>query len=647
MRERLAWLAGQLSSAASRRSGSAAFADTALADAVLSALKADYADCDAPSDDPGDRAAALAQLFGLDALELQLLLVATAADLDANIGLAFGLLGGDPSSSRPTVALALELCGVPTASADGLSRLGPAAPLRSQGLIEVGGDATWLRRTLRAADRVVAHLAGDDTPDPTVAAMQVDAEPFDAPEARLVARALAADAGLVWIRAPLGTAGVAVAAQAYAELGLRCLVVDLRRHAPAETVVDAVRAATREAALTARGLVVSGAEVLASGQAFDVLARCSVPVVAVGTHPWQPAAMRAAPLTVDAPTLAPADRARIWRAALGELTGDEGRAELLSLRLTPEEIAATARYARLLSAARDEPMSIALVRDAARALANTWGPGSGRTAARSHAAVAGFADLVLPEHVVAELHRLVAWAAYRDQVLARGPVHGKGGKGSGITALFTGGPGTGKTLAAHVVAEELNLELFQVDLSAVVDKYIGETEKNLERIFHEAESRSVVLFFDEADALFGSRSEVRDARDRYANQEVSYLLQRMEHFDGITVLATNLRGNLDAAFSRRMQFIVHFPDPDEPTRHLLWKQHLDQAGGTDEADPVDIARLSHSVELTGGDIRNIVLAAAYDATSAGELLGMRHVQAATAREYRKLGRRLPDDGAAG
>ncbi len=647
MRERLAWLAGQLSSAASRRSGSAAFADTALADAVLSALKADYADCDAPSDDPGDRAAALAQLFGLDALELQLLLVATAADLDANIGLAFGLLGGDPSSSRPTVALALELCGVPTASADGLSRLGPAAPLRSQGLIEVGGDATWLRRTLRAADRVVAHLAGDDTPDPTVDAMQVDAVPFDAPEARLVARALAADAGLVWIRAPLGTAGVAVAAQAYAELGLRCLVVDLRRHAPVETVVDAVRAATREAALTARGLVVSGAEVLASGRAFDVLARCSVPVVAVGTHPWQPAAMRAAPLTVDAPTLAPADRARIWQAALGELPGDEGRAELLSLRLTPEEIVATARHARLLSATRDEPMTIALVRDAARALANTWGPGSGRTAARSHAAVAGFADLVLPEHVVAELHRLVAWAAYRDEVLARGPVHGKGGKGSGITALFTGGPGTGKTLAAHVVAEELNLELFQVDLSAVVDKYIGETEKNLERIFHEAESRSVVLFFDEADALFGSRSEVRDARDRYANQEVSYLLQRMEHFDGITVLATNLRGNLDAAFSRRMQFIVHFPDPDEPTRHLLWKQHLDQAGGTDEADPVDIARLSHSVELTGGDIRNIVLAAAYDATSAGELLGMRHVQAATAREYRKLGRRLPDDGAAG
>jgi SpoVK/Ycf46/Vps4 family AAA+-type ATPase len=223
-------------------------------------------------------------------------------------------------------------------------------------------------------------------------------------------------------------------------------------------------------------------------------------------------------------------------------------------------------------------------------------------------------------------------------------VHGKAGKGSGLTALFTGGPGTGKTLAAHVVADALNLELFQVDLSAVVDKYIGETEKNLERVFHEAESHNVVLFFDEADALFGSRSEVKDARDRYANQEVSYLLQRMEHFDGITVLATNLRGNLDAAFSRRMQFIVHFPDPDAATRHRLWRQHLLNAGPLEEADPVDVDLLAETVELAGGDIRNIVLAATYDAAVQGSALGMRHLAAATQREYQKLGRRAPSVG---
>ena len=141
-------------------------------------------------------------------------------------------------------------------------------------------------------------------------------------------------------------------------------------------------------------------------------------------------------------------------------------------------------------------------------------------------------------------------------------MHGAGGKGTGIAALFTGAPGTGKTLAAHVIADNIGLDLMQVDLSGVIDKYIGETEKNLERVFAEAESLNVVLFFDEADALFGRRSEVKDAKDRYANQEVSYLLQRMEHFNGITILATNLRGNLDPAFSRRMHFIIHFPDPD-------------------------------------------------------------------------------------
>jgi SpoVK/Ycf46/Vps4 family AAA+-type ATPase len=195
-----------------------------------------------------------------------------------------------------------------------------------------------------------------------------------------------------------------------------------------------------------------------------------------------------------------------------------------------------------------------------------------------------------------------------------------------------------------VIAEELSIDLFQVDLSAVVDKYIGETEKNLEKVFRAAEALDVVLFFDEADALFGSRSDVKDARDRYANQEVAYLLQRMEHFDGITILATNLRGNLDRAFSRRMSFIVHFPDPDPAIRRRLWEHHLGQLPALDEDDAVNLDSLAESVELAGGDIRNIVLGAAYDAVSAGELVGMRHVVEATVREYRKLGRVMPEHG---
>jgi SpoVK/Ycf46/Vps4 family AAA+-type ATPase len=254
---------------------------------------------------------------------------------------------------------------------------------------------------------------------------------------------------------------------------------------------------------------------------------------------------------------------------------------------------------------------------------------------------AGFDDLQVPADTRAALRRLTEWVRLRDEVLAGGVVQGLGGKGSGIAALFTGSPGTGKTLAAHVIAQATGLELMQVDLSGVVDKYVGETEKNLERIFAQAENLNVVLFFDEADALFGTRSGVKDSRDRYANQGVSYLLQRMEQFDGVTILATNLRGNLDPAFARRLHFIVHFPDPDEATRARLWRQLLAAAGPPDPADPARVDELGGTVELTGGALRNIVLAATYDAAIEGSGLGHRHLVAAAQREYVKLGRRRP------
>jgi predicted nucleic acid-binding protein len=394
------------------------------------------------------------------------------------------------------------------------------------------------------------------------------------------------------------------------------------------------------------GLLVIGAEVLAEPldcAAFEVLEQAAVPVVAVGARPWNPAWLTRFPLIVDAEPLSVDDRAAIWRDTLGALAEDGAlRESLLGLRLTPDDVSEAARYARVLAAAQDIPVSPTLVREAVRRVGGSGGSGADRiTVAPAATARPGFDDLVLPEHTNAALRQLVTWARHRDEVAAKGPLRTRG---RGIAALFTGGPGTGKTLAAHVIAEELSIDLFQVDLSAVVDKYIGETEKNLEKVFHAAEALDVVLFFDEADALFGSRSDVKDARDRYANQEVAYLLQRMEHFDGITILATNLRGNLDRAFSRRMSFIVHFPDPDPAVRRRLWEHHLRQLPALDDSDPVDLDFLARSVELAGGDIRNIVLGAAYDAVSAGELVGMRRLVDATVREYRKLGRVMPEHG---
>nr|WP_244932375.1 ATP-binding protein [Nocardioides sp. W7] len=215
--------------------------------------------------------------------------------------------------------------------------------------------------------------------------------------------------------------------------------------------------------------------------------------------------------------------------------------------------------------------------------------------------------------------------------------------GRGIVALFTGPSGTGKSLAAEVVAHTLGLDLYKVDLSAVVSKYIGETEQNLEKLFSAASAGSAVLFFDEADSLFGKRSDVKDARDRYANLEVSYLLQRLESYDGIVVLATNLPKNLDDAFLRRIHEVVSFTLPAVDERRAIWAHHL--ADGDLPVDRgVDLARLSKQFEISGGIIRNVVVGAAFRAADEGRPITMAHLLQALSGEYKKLGRLLnPED----
>jgi len=211
----------------------------------------------------------------------------------------------------------------------------------------------------------------------------------------------------------------------------------------------------------------------------------------------------------------------------------------------------------------------------------------------------------------------------------------------GVTVLFSGPPGTGKTMAAQIIAGALGLDLYRIDLSTIVSKYIGETEKNIERIFREAEQSNAILFFDEADALFGKRSEVRDSHDRYANIEISYLLQRMEAYDGVTILATNLRGNLDEAFTRRLQFAVSFPFPETEDRLRIWKT-LFPPDVPREPD-IDLALLANRFRLAGGNIRNIIVSAAYLAAAGGESVSMSHLLHGTRRELQKMGRLVRDE----
>lgn len=635
---RLVDVATWLAAAAGRRAGVDPDGRDRLA-ATVAVLEQDYAAL-ATADAEPDRLAALAELYRLDDVERDLLLVAAAADLDGNIALAYGLLRGGSAPAYPSIGLALELLGVPTLSGAGRTRLADGAPLVGHSLLVVGASGPWLGREIRCPDRVVSHLAGARHPDRVLEPLILAPTPLDLPGATELARALEQGAGFAWVHSPPGSAGLPMVVGTLAGLGVGSLCVAV----PPDVAGGAdafVRTAVREAALTNRCLVLDGAERLipttgpdpaAPGSAATMppaLVDPPVPVIAVGSTPWDRHwSTHAQPYPVTAPRLGPDESDQLWTAISGQ---PPPPGALAGLRLSPDLVDQLARTSSRLAGTAGTAVTAELVRRVARQLTGSSAPDGS----------VSLADLVLPDGADRSVRRLIGWARHRDQLIARGLVVAGAGSGGGITALFSGSPGTGKTLAAHVVAAELGIDVLRVDLSAVVDKYIGQTQKNLEKIFHQAESLNVLLFFDEAEALFGRRSEVKDAHDRYANQEVAYLLQRMEQFDGITILTTNLRGSLDPAFSRRLSFIVHFPDPDAPTRRRLWTTHLARLGPIDPADPIDADALGSSVELAGGDIRNVVVAAGYDAAIEGVPPGMRHVLAAAVAEYTKLGRRVP------
>ncbi len=250
-------------------------------------------------------------------------------------------------------------------------------------------------------------------------------------------------------------------------------------------------------------------------------------------------------------------------------------------------------------------------------------------------------DLVLPDDRNQQLKEICSYVKYRTRVYEQWGFDRKLSSGKGLTALFSGAPGTGKTMTAEVLAGDLRLELYKIDLSSVVSKYIGETEKHLSRIFEAGEASNAILFFDEADALFGKRTQVSDARDRYANLEVSYLLQRLEEYEGIVILATNFRRNMDDAFLRRLNFTVDFPLPAEKERRLIWDRILPEE--LPRSENLDLAFMARQFELAGGNIRNIALTAAFLAAEDNSEMTMNHLIRATQREYQKMGKVLREE----
>ncbi|MCY0954182.1 ATP-binding protein [Streptomyces sp. H27-S2] len=642
-----------------------------------------------------DRLSALVRDFGLSALDLRILLAAAAPDVDRRFEPLYGYLNDDVGRRRASVALALELAGSGPQLPRARGRFHVAAPLIAGGLLGLEDEDRPLPgRALRVPERVVAHLLGDDSLDEALCRAGVTLLPpaprpaYSAGTADAVGSvgsvgsadtADAADtAGSASTAGVTGSASVAcgAATAVLVARSRRPVTVHLReRHgaASAASVVTALRAAGRPVLLYRAGpgapepaigaLLRREARLRGAGTAVVVtalpgdpgglissIAAPDITSVFAGPEPYDPdwaaGATGVSLLALDAPAPGAAaggggsgggasvDR---WRAVLPGFDGEMAKS-VASYRLDGEQIEAVARAARELAAFEGVALGAHHVRHSARRLS---APLLGRHARQVRPAV-GFADLVLPEPPRSRLVELVGRARHRDEVLGGWRLRTGGGRGRGVVALFAGPSGTGKTLAAEVVAGELGLDLYVVDLSSVVDKYVGETEKNLERIFVEADRTDAVLLFDEADAVFGKRSQVRGSNDRYANMESAYLLQRLESFDGIAVLTTNLRSNLDEAFTRRLDLVVDFPFPDAELRASLWRGALAGAP-TEPGVEAELKLCAAEFELAGGSIRSAALTACYAARVRGDgPVTAEDVRDGARREYVKAGRLVPD-----
>ncbi len=578
----------------------------------------------------------LARSFHLDPLDVELLLIALAPDLDPRFERLYGYLQDDVSRRRASIGLSLELSGVSLSSATARGRVSAGSPLVDGYLVHVEeGERPFLSRSLRVPDRVAAYMLGDDTPDPAIAALAVLSEPVAIGDVTALVKWLENQPRLAYIRERRGTSGISAAAAAFTAIGRPTLALDMQRLRSDDDPLTLAALAAREARLLRSGLVVGPIDVLVGRDLRQVRAFSEMPgpVILVGSHNWDPLWSRRVPFVWDAPPPSVEQRAEFWRASLDFDSSDfDPAAATVEFKLTPEQVRRAATAARLQAESAGRPIQVTDVKAGARA---QNAAGLERLARRIEPSVR-FRDLVLPREAKELLRELVVRARQQEQVLDVWKMGGASSRRRGLSTLFAGPSGTGKTLAAEVIAGELGLDLYLVDLATVVDKYIGETEKNLDRIFVEAERVNGVLLFDEADALFGKRSEVSDAHDRYANIEVAYLLQRMEFFDGIAILATNLRSNLDDAFARRLDAVVDFPEPEREHRHRLWEMSLGSL--LPRSDDLDLDFLARSFKLTGGHIRNIVLAAAYGVAEDQRPVSMADLIRATHREYSKLGR---------
>jgi hypothetical protein len=603
----------------------------------------------------------LCNLFRLSPFERDVLLLCAGVELEADFSALCAEAQGDAARPHPTFSLALAA--LPDSH---WSALSPAAPLRRRRLIEVGAGTSLTLSPLRIDERILNCLVGINHLDERLMGL-VDPVPIPAelvPSQQSLAEQIAA----IWSQPGsqaiipaiqlcgpefIGKRNVAATACALVGLNLGVITAETLPTAPAE-LETLLRLWEREAALTKSALLLEGEE-LGTGDTARIAAFARTiervnSVILIATPERHP--MRQRPMItfeVAKPTLH--EQRVLWRQTLGTAAQSlNGHLETLTSQFDVTDQVIRAAGAQALGQA------------AQRHLTGDGGPDEGRELAgllwescrvnsrprlddlaQRIDAKATWDDLILPEGQRLILRDVAAHVRKRYTVYEKWGFAGKGSRGLGISALFAGTSGTGKTMSAEVLARELSLDLYRIDLSAVVSKYIGESEKNLRRVFDAAEEGGSILLFDEADALFGKRSETKDSHDRYANIEVSYLLQRMESYRGLAILTTNLKKSLDVAFLRRLRFVVEFPFPDHAQRSEIWRRAFPAEMPQEGLDFEKLGRLN----VAGGNIRNAALNAAFFAADMGEPVRMTHCYRAAQSEYSKLEKTLTQAEVAG
>lgn len=604
----------------------------------------------------------LASKFRLSRFESHVVIAALAVEVDLRFEVLYSWVQNDVTRKAPSLDLVLRLFGEsPEHSTEMRRAFSANSTLVANHLLRQDSDRqerehSTLARPLRLDERICAFLLDQPEIDRRLAPFSLRIKPLrgitsillpSEMTARLLRTTQIRDKAIWCFSGPEGTGKRSAVEALCAQEHRALLVVDLqkliRSQLPIPTALSLI---LREAILSESTLLIEHSEAALDDSTVSEALQQIVPPVDVRIFitgekllpnsaqrkcPWHHFEFRIPSVTV---------RAQLWRNALEMSeaeTAEDLDFELLSSRfaLSGGAIERACTHAELSAELQSEypmPLTAKQLETAARDQSNH----SLLHFAQKIESTACWESLVAPSHILRQLRDVCTAERYRHRVYGDWQFDQRLTTGKGLNVLFCGSSGTGKTMAAGILARELGRDLYRVDLSIVVSKYIGETEKQLSLIFREAQTSNAMLFFDEADALFGKRSEVKDAHDRYANVEIAYLLQKMEDYEGIVILATNLRRNMDEAFSRRMHHVIEFPFPDAEHRERIWKRILPPAAPV--SGDLDFGFLARQFEFTGGNIRNVALAAAFLAAEEGSAIKMEHCIIATAREMHKNGK---------